>query len=224
MTVNIKLRSGLILNDATKMIQEKFRQWPWKKYDADKPKNPNIIDPRTDIDRVYRIGARTPKRSYEKMIEQRGKNITGCLQKIPVDAVLEDIDLASLKEPIIELFDHVCGPHIQLAGATKLLYPFRPGLLPIIDSVIDYYYWYATSIQNEDSFRKLESIVGWGEYIYALLILMQNDVKGARDQLDEVRAACKKYDYASVSLARILESLIWFYYSRSGSPSHLSTE
>jgi len=103
-----------------------------------------------------------------------------------------------------------------MAGATKLLYPFRPSLFPVIDSIVDRYYWYATSINDWDAFRKLSAIEGWGEYIFELLRLMQADVDAVRSEIDQVLDACSGHVFSKASRVRVLESLIWHYYARAG--------
>jgi hypothetical protein len=217
MTVDIKLRSGLVLRNAVGMLVEKFRQWPWDKYDGEPPLNRNVIDPGRDVDRVYRLGSRTPRNAYLTLIQFQGKRISSCLRRIPTDVALEDIDLQSLKSPVVKLFDIMLGgKHVKMAGATKLLYPFRPALLPVIDSVVEYYYWYAASIRDEPRYRRLSSISGWGEYIFELISLMRDDVISARAAIDKTLAACEGHEFCSASRVRVLESLIWHYYARAG--------
>lgn len=218
MEINFTLRSGLVLHDAAGMLVEKFHQWPWDKYDGDTPVDPNRVDPKKDIDRVYQLGMRAPKLAFVNLVQSHSEKFTECLRAIPTDKALEDVDLDLLKTPIVKLFNAACGSkHVKMAGATKLLYPFRPSLLPVIDSVVDYYYWYATSIRDEPTFRKMGAIDTWGEYIFEILCLIKNDLDGARTAIDEVLAACKQYNFSSASRVRVLESLIWYYYARSGS-------
>jgi hypothetical protein len=218
MTIDIHLKSGLVLRDAPAMLVEKFRQWPWDKYDGDRPHNPDVVDPGPDVDRVYRLGARTPRSAYLTLIEAHGAQLTACLRSIPADVPLEDADLTSLRQPLVRLFDlALAGKHLKLAGVTKLLFPFRPLLLPVIDSVVDRYYWFATSINDEPTFRRLGVIEGWGDYIFELLRLMQADVDAARSEIDDVLDACKGHPFSKASRVRIVESLLWQYYARAGS-------
>lgn len=219
MGVDVHLRSGLVLRDAAAMLVEKFRQWPWDRYDGDPPRDPNVVDPGRDVDRVYRLGARTPRSAYVSLIGARGADLSACLRRIPTDVALEDADLESLRAPLVELFDAVSGKHLKMAGATKLLFPFRPLLLPVIDSVVDDYYWFATSIGDEPAFRRLGTTQGLGNYIFELMRLMRADVDGARSELDAVRAACSSHAFSAASRVRVLESLIWHYYARAGSTS-----
>jgi hypothetical protein len=81
---------------------------------------------------------------------------------------------------------------------------------------VDHYYWFASSIRDERSFRRLESAKGWGGYLVELLSLVRADVRAARGQIDRLRYACTGKPYSSASRVRLLEALIWFYYARAG--------
>ncbi len=54
-------------------------------------------------------------------------------------AALEDVDLHTIRAPLVGLIDLVAGKDINISRATKILYPFRPALLAVLDSVVDYY-------------------------------------------------------------------------------------
>jgi hypothetical protein len=220
MSVDVRLPSGLVFRDAPRMLTAKFGEWPWDKYDGVPVSDRNRIG-KADIDRVYQLGARTPRSAYEGFLKEHGVAVSEHLSAIP-QAALEDDDLclADLRKPVVSLFDLLMSvKSIKLAGATKLLAPFRPALLPVIDSVVENYYWYATSITDENSFRNLERThkAGTsGEYVFGLLELIREDVRGACAQIDKVRHACGDALYAKASRVRVVESLIWFYYARGG--------
>jgi hypothetical protein len=168
------------------------------------------------VDRVYQLGARTPRAAYEALLQSKGRQINRHLKGLPLTP-LEDADLDAVKDHIVGVFDLVLGSkYIKLAGATKLLYPFRPALLAVLDSVVENYYWYATSIGDEASFRRLEAANTWGEYVLELLRLLREDVFAARKQIDDVLAANAGEDFAGASRVRVVESLIWAYYARGG--------
>ena len=103
-----------------------------------------------------------------------------------------------------------------MAGATKLLARFRPGLIPVIDSVVEDYLWFSTSIRHENRFRDLQR--AWnrapkGDYIFLLLELLRDDLRGALQGIDKVLEACASESFANASRVRVVESLIWFYYA-----------
>lgn len=213
--MKLKLKSGLTISNPVSALDEKFRQWPWEKYDGDPPANPNRLTI-FDIGRVYQLGARTKKSTYQELIQTHGADISSILKDIP-DIAIEDANLSSLRPQIIPLFNLVLDVKgIKLAGATKLLSPFRPKLIPVLDSVIAQYYWHSTSIQNEPQFRNLEAAynVSWGEYVLELMQLIKEDVEAAKDQIDRILHACSEKPYSTISRIRVVESLIWFYYAR----------
>ena len=215
--MQIKLKSGLVLDDPDKMLKEKFGQWSWRKYDGDRPSKPNTLTS-DDIHRAHRLGSRTSQSAYERLLRDRGSAIRKILAEIR-DVQLEDSDFPSVRPQLVQLFNAVLGKGIGLAGATKLLSPFRPGLIPVLDSLVDCYYWYSTSIRDEKGFRKLESIARRSddsEYIVELMWLMRADIQAARAQLDLLIRACSGAEYAAISRVRVVESLIWFYYARRG--------
>jgi hypothetical protein len=212
--IDLRLPSGICFHDPAGMLKAKFAQWPWERYDDAPPLDANVVT-KADIDRVYQLGARTSRAVYERLIDVHGVAITGYLESIPATP-LEDVDLDTIRGPIVELFDLVLGvKSVKLAAATKLLYPFRPALFAVLDSVVDYYYWYATSIRDERHFRRLQS-AGWGTYVFELLSLLQVDVRGAQSGIDRVLAACAGQPYAKASRVRVVESLLWYYYARGG--------
>ena len=214
--MQIKLKSGLVLDDPDKMLKEKFGQWSWHKYDGDRPSKPNTVTSR-DIGRAHRLGSRTRHSAYERLLRDRGLAISKILARIP-DVQLEDSDFSAVRPQLVQLFDAVLVKGIGLAGATKLLSPFRPGLIPVLDSLVADYYWYSTSIRDEKGFRKLESVArrSASEYVVELMWLIRADVQAARAQLDLLIRACSGTEYAAVSRVRLVESLIWFYYARRG--------
>jgi hypothetical protein len=150
MTIDFRLPSGLVFRNAPEMLNSKFELWPWEKYDGTLVNDWDRIG-KTDIERVYQLGARTPRSTYEELLDKYGDAISQNLKAIPQTALEDDnLCLTDLREPLVGLFNRLMGTKsIKLAGATKLVVPFRPALLPVIDSVVENYYWYATSIKSE---------------------------------------------------------------------------
>ncbi|MBK8219210.1 MAG: hypothetical protein IPK71_36250 [Myxococcales bacterium] len=210
----LHLRSGLRLADPTGMLRAKFAQWPWSKYDGDLPPDPDAVTA-ADVERANRLGARLSYAVWQRLVTAKGPAINALLVKLP-KAALEDVDLDAIRGPLVGLFDLVVEKDISISRATKILYPFRPALLAVLDSVVEYYYWYATSIADEARFRRLQR-ASWGEYAFELLALMRDDIVSARGALDAVRASVAGEPFANASRVRIVESLIWWYYAREGS-------
>jgi hypothetical protein len=196
------------------MLRDKFAQWPWSKYDADLPADPDVVTP-ADVERANRLGARLSYAVWKRLVGTKGPAINALLAQLP-KAALEEVDLDAIRRPVVGLFDLVIEKDISISRASKILYPFRPALLAVLDSVVEYYYWYATSIADEPRFRRLQQ-ASWGEYVFELLALMRDDIVAARASLDAVRAAIAGEPFESASRVRIVESLIWWYYAREGS-------
>ncbi len=211
--VRLVLESGLVFDDAARLLREKFEAWPWEVYDGDPPRNPNRVSKR-DLARPYKLGARTPKWAYAELLAKQGRAINRVLRRLP-RAPIERLDLARWKPDVVELFGLAVRKHVGLAGATKLLAPFRPSLIPIIDSWISDYYWWATSIGSPRKFHELRRLADRpAEYAFAVLELMQVDVRGAAMALQRCRAAVGRVAWSGASNLRLVESLLWYYYAR----------
>jgi hypothetical protein len=217
MSISLQLYSGLRIVDADEMLKRKFSDSPWEKYDGDAPADANVINPDTDIDRLYQLGVRTARLLIKNMVVKHSAELTSCLQQLPTNQSLEDINLSQYKKPITTLFDIVLGSKgIKLATGTKLLYPFRPHLLPVIDSLLENYYWYAISIKVESIFRELGNIDDWGSYTFCLIELLQKDLIAVKNDIDRILASLSHESFSRASRMRVLESLIWYYYAREG--------
>lgn len=213
--VHIQLPSGLLIQDAVAMLRAKFNQWPWGRFDGVLLADLHVI---TDDDvEISFSGARArsniTRRAYKAAFRQRQPEISAFLRAIPADMALEDVDLNQLRIPIVNLYDCLMAMRgVKLANATKVTHRHRPQLLPVIDSALDCYYWYATSISNEDRWLQLRRVVGWGEYAFALLSLFREDLCAVVSHIDQVRQAVQGAPFGGISRVRTLEALIWYYY------------
>jgi Family of unknown function (DUF6308) len=210
----LQLRSGLRLPDATAMLRAKFAQWPWSKYDGDVLANLDQVTA-ADVERANRLGARLSYAVWKHLVARNGPAMNALLAQLP-KAALEDVALDAIRSPLVGLIDLVTEKDVNISRATKILYPFRPALLAVLDSVVEYYYWYSTSIADEARFRRLQSAASKGSYAFELLTLLRDDIVSARSALDAIRADIAGEPYASASRVRIVESLIWWYYARAG--------
>jgi hypothetical protein len=212
--VTIELPSGLVLRDAVALLRQKFQQWPWDRFDGVPLADPNIISD-DDVDVSFR-GARARSNvnriAYKAAFRERQQEITGLLRAIPADVALEDADLDQLRTPVVRLYGCLMAMRsVKLANATKATYRHRPRLLPVIDSALNDYYWYATSIRDEARWLPLHRM-GWGEYAFAVLSLFRDDLCAVVTPIDQVRRAIGGTPFAGISRVRLLEALIWYYY------------
>src|SRR5262249_51103984 len=194
--------SGLLLRDAAQMLTAKFRLWPWAVYDGVPLANPHVVSD-TDFDVSFQLGARTniSRAEYRRRIGAVGERLSEFLRDIPCDASLDDpsLDLASLRRAVID----ICGcmtklDGIKLANASKIIHRHRPAFLPILDSVVRDYYWFAISLRDEELYLRLSSMT-WGEYSFVLMEKIRQDLLAISGQLAEVRRAEAVADYAGVS-------------------------
>lgn len=214
----LRFRSGLRVADPAGMLRAKFMQWPWENYDGDRPADLNHLT-LADVKRANAgLAARSSYDGWRQLIDAKGAQIDGLLAKFP-ETPLEDVDLDVVREPLIGLFNLVRVKNISISRATKVLFPFRPALLGVLDSVVENYYWYGTSITDEPRFRRLERAATWGVYAFELLALLREDVDAARDVIDAIRTAVAPEPYSKASRVRVVESLIWWYYQRQGALS-----
>jgi hypothetical protein len=217
LSIDIHLPSGLVLRDAATMAEAKFRQWPWAMYDGIPVADPDTItDMDVDISFSGMNARNNVKRDrYKEGVRAVQQAASHHLRQIPIDAVLEagDESLERLRQPLIGLFDCLTAVRgMKLANATKAVHRHRPHLIPVLDSWVRDYYWYAASLHHEELFRSFGAM-NWGEYAFALLQLIRADVVAVREKIDAVRQSAANQDYGAVSRARLLESLIWYYYA-----------
>jgi hypothetical protein len=215
MNDELRLKSGLRIGNPTELLRSKFREYPFANWDTWKPSDPHRIS-FEDAKMAHKLGGRSSDAAYVKWIRQRGAEMSEALKGIPPRAALEDVDLGGrIGVRLRSLFDAALAVKgIKMAGATKVLALFRPRLLPVIDSVVDNYYWYSTSVRDTPRFRKLQQHKTWGEYVLEVLRLIQEDVSSASRRIDAIRSAACDEPWTKASRVRIVESAIWYYYAR----------
>ena len=216
--IDIRLPSGLHLRDVGGMLRRKFDMWPWGNYDGLVVNDPFAITD-NDVDISFSgIGARSSvnRDVYKAQIREKLAELNTFLREIPSETMLEDLDLAEVRGPIVGLIDCLTDlKGVKIANATKITHRHRPGLLPIVDSVLENYYKYAISIRDECRFQDLKRArtQSWGMYYLAILDQIREDIRATTDQLDQLRQEIAGTEYAGASRLRILESLIWYYYA-----------
>jgi hypothetical protein len=217
-TIDLQLPSGLRLRNAVAMLAAKFAIWPWYVYDGVPLVDPDLVSD-DDVDTSFQIGARTSvKRADYRSRVGAIREVTGqFLRLIPRDARLDapTLDFDAMRAPVVGLFDTMTGvAGMKLGNASKIVHRHRPAFLPILDSVVRNYYWFAISLHDEDQFLHLSGpTVGWGEYAFSLMGWLRHDLLAVEPQLSDLRRAISDTPYSGASAMRILESLIWYYYA-----------
>ena len=162
--------------------------------DAGGAAEPNVFDGR-DLRRANRGGSRISAAEQAAVLERRGR-IESALRAIPVDASLTARTVAW--RPLTELFGsfgEIRG--VGFAKMTKALHGKRPGLIPILDSVVQAYLASDEPASPE-----------FGERATALVRSYKQDLDRNRAALREVKQALAKRGY-ELTEVRILDVLIW---------------
>jgi hypothetical protein len=125
------------------------------------------------------------------------------LAKIPANLDLLDVaadDGIPGAEGISQAITAICAvKRAKLAVSTKILHKKRPGLIPILDSVVVGHY--AQSCPT-DANRT------WGDYAMALTRLVHTDMLNVPSELRELESELKD-NGTPLSPCRILNALIW---------------
>jgi hypothetical protein len=149
----------------------------------------------SDLRRANRGGARISAAQIAVILERRGA-IEGALGGIPPEASLgASVPWVALRE-LFDAFSDIRG--VGVAKMTKALHPKRPGLIPILDSVVQRY------LADDD----VGASAPFGERALALARGYAQDVDTNGPALGALRAelAGRGYELTEV---RILDLLIW---------------
>jgi hypothetical protein len=90
---------------------------------------------------------------------------------------------------------------VKLATATKILHKKRPSIIPILDRVVESYYW-----KNRE--RGEYRMEDWGVYAVALIKAFHQDLQSVADQINELRKWTVS-NRTPLTECRILEVLMW---------------
>lgn len=91
-------------------------------------------------------------------------------------------------------------PRVKLSTSTKILHKKRPGLIPILDGLIERHYWN----RSRETYGKLN----WGEYAVAMMKDFHKDLLGVEKPVRELADRMRDLN-TPVTECRILEVLMW---------------
>ena len=168
-------------------------------YDAYGSSAPGSFD-EGDLRLANRGGARISAAEIGAILERRAE-IERALRKIQPDASLADAASSVPWIPLQELFDAFAGIRgVGFSKMTKALHKKRPGLIPMLDSVVRAY------LTSDDS--ETPSSGSFGERAVALVRRYKQDLDRNRSALREIQQelATRRYRLTEV---RILDLLIW---------------
>jgi hypothetical protein len=130
--------------DAEKIVQAKFRFFPWAWYDA-------VVTPPDEIDPVdFAITIAMNSRataSRMKAFMDRKAALDRLLREVPRDMDLTPATPDKVFDAVRAIFTEACEANgTKLAVSSKVLHRKRPRLVPMLDSiVVDRHYWITLS-------------------------------------------------------------------------------
>jgi hypothetical protein len=196
----MKLPSGLKISEPRKLMLAFVEHW-YDKYDGVPVEQDNEL--------------RASEIALSTMLMSRISGVTGgyilCIKeaieaglaKVPTNGDLLDVvvgDPIHGAEGISQAITAICAvPRAKLGVATKILHKKRPGLIPILDSVVsDHYAHLVPSNPNRT----------WGDYAIAVTELVHKDMAVAGTELLELRDELSANN-TPMTPCRILNALTW---------------
>jgi Family of unknown function (DUF6308) len=191
----IALRNGAEVEDPLSVVLG-FVEAGWT-LDLSSPLAPASFK-ESDLRLANRYGARIAASEIATILERR-RAIERALRAIPLDASLTGRTSAVQWLQLRRLFDAFADIRgVGFSKMTKALHPKRPGLIPMLDSVVETY------LQGDD----LEAHVLFGERALELVRAYKRDLDRNRPAIRAVRRDLMRRGYL-VTEVRILDLLIW---------------
>ena len=195
-SVPINLRNGVVIEDPLELALEFLDTYPSSSsYDS----RPESFDEH-DLRLANSGGARIAAAEIAAIVERRGE-IERALRRIRPDASLAAITSSIPWIPLTQLFDAFGGIRgVGFSKMTKALHPKRPGLIPMLDSVVQSY------LSSED--LRAASSASFGERATALVRSYKCDIDRNRSALRRLRRQLERRNHRLTEV-RILDMLIW---------------
>lgn len=193
----IVLRGGVEVEEPLELALEFLAAY--SSHDAYDSSAPGSFD-EGDLRLANRGGARISAAEIGAILERRAE-IERALREILPDASLADAASSVPWIPLQQLFDAFAGIRgVGFSKMTKALHEKRPGLIPMLDSVVQAY------LTSDDS--EAPSSGSFGERAIALVRSYKQDLDSNRSALREIQQelATRRYRLTEV---RILDLLIW---------------
>ena len=193
----IILRGGVVLENPLELALAFLEAYA--SYEGGDSSGPASFD-ESDLRRANRGGARISAAEIAAVLERRGE-IERALRTVPPDASLADATDSIPWLPLARLFDAFADIRgIGLSKMTKALYPKRPGLIPMLDSVVQAY------LAEDDP--AMRSSGTFGERGIALVRSYKRDLDRNGSALHEIQRELAGRAYRLTEV-RILDLLIW---------------
>jgi hypothetical protein len=132
----VVLRDGVDIEDPLGVLLG-FAKASWVFYVGDPSRPASFGEPELRL--ANRAGARISAAQIAAILQRRGA-IEQALRAIPLDASLAGVADGVPWLPLRQLFDAFAGiPGVGFSKMTKALYPKRPALIPMLDSIVQKY-------------------------------------------------------------------------------------
>jgi Family of unknown function (DUF6308) len=189
----VVLRNGVGMEDPLGVVLSFLKAW---RFDVSDPSRLTSFD-EPDLRLANRAGARISAAQIAAILERRHA-IEQALQAIAPDASLAGTADSVPWLPLRQLFDAFAGIHgVGFSKMTKALYPKRPALIPLLDSIVQKY------LQDDD----LGAQAPFAERGLALVRGYQHDLDRNQAAVRAVRQELARRGYGLTEV-RILDLLI----------------
>lgn len=201
---SLNLVSGLSLADPLARLMT-FCEHEYAYYDAVPKGDPNSVEP---VDVLATVGINSRIDTADKVRTVHLGMAAGCdplLPGIPVDADL--LTFEPLDAVVALLAAAMQARYVLLASATKVLHRKRPGLIPVLDSVVVAHYLNRLGEQRLLA-RSWENRVAAKDVGRLALLGVKADLEGAGGQIQDLAAELADRGF-HLTPVRVLDILVW---------------
>lgn len=201
----IRFPSGLVIEDPLGRLL-RFCREEYEYYDAVPSGHSNRIEP-LDILATVGINSRIDTAAKVRTVHRGMSAATNALlERIPQDAQLHSFGVL---DPVHQLFAAaMTAKFVLLATATKVLHRKRPGLIPIMDSVVVGHYVREDATEQALFRRSSENRTAAADIGRLTVERLREDVIDEDDALDELRQGLGSEGF-HLSHVRITDILVW---------------
>lgn len=197
----MRLRSGLEVSNPRVLLRAFVSQW-YPMYDGVSVPQDNYLHV-TDIALSTMMNSRIA--GHTGALLYRGREpVESGLGKVPAGLDLLDViqgdDVPGAEGISQAIAAMIQIPRVKLSVATKILHKKRPGLIPILDNVVESHYFprWCQPVPGR----------GWGEYAVALIRVIHQDMLSVAVELRELESELEEAG-TPLTPCRILNILIW---------------
>ncbi|MDR3635988.1 MAG: DUF6308 family protein [Isosphaeraceae bacterium] len=197
----MRLRTGLEISNPRKVLRAFVKQW-YPMYDGVLVFQDNQLLV-TDIALSTMMNARLGGTTGAFVYRARGPIESG-LAKVPAGLDLLDVVAGDDIPGAAGISEAIAGmasvPRVKLSAATKILHKKRPGLIPILDTVVEAHYFPKWCQPTPGR--------GWGDYGVSLIRVFHQDMLSVAVELRDLEYELEDAG-TPLTPCRILNVLMW---------------